>query len=297
MLLKYIKNNIEKIIFRIKINNYKLLRINFLEEETINNVESGIILEKYFEQNVIISLTTYSKRINTVYLTIESLFQQICRANKIILWLDEEEFSMKNIPFSLKKLIKRGLEIRFYPNIRSYKKLIPTLRLYPNDIIITVDDDYIYPSDFISNFLDEYNKNKDIIYYYCGNKIKIKNKKIEKYINWERYSDNKEISLLNFPVGVGGILYPPNCFHKDILKEELFMKLSPYGDDIWFKAMTLLMNKKCKKVDYFGKFEEKFFPIDGTQENTLTQKNVDGGKNDEQIKRVFKYYGLEEKLN
>ena len=296
MLINYLKKKMEKIIFKVKINNYKLLRINFLEEKAINDIEKGISCEKYFEQNVIISLTTYGKRINTVYLTIESLFQQICRANKIILWLDEEEFSMKNIPFSLKKLIKRGLEIKFCKNIRSYKKLIPTLKYYPNEIIITVDDDYVYPNDFINNFLDEYNKNKDIIYYYCGNKIKFKNKKIEKYINWERYSENKEISLLNFPVGVGGVLYPPNCFHKDILKEELFMELSPYGDDIWFKAMTLLVDKKCKQVDFFGKFEEKFFPIDGTQEDTLTQKNVDGGKNDEQIKKVFEYYKLEKKL-
>jgi hypothetical protein len=47
-----------------------------------------------------------------------------------------------------------------------------------------------------------------------------------------------------FPTGVGGILYPPKCFHKDIADKELFLKLAPNADDIWFWAMACLIGRK-----------------------------------------------------
>ena len=40
---------------------------------------------------------------------------------------------------------KFGLQIEYYEeNIKSYTKLLPSLQKYPDDIIITVDDDAYY---------------------------------------------------------------------------------------------------------------------------------------------------------
>lgn len=290
MIKSFLKGKIDLVLKKIEIRNLINQKVAFFKEKNINSNEKGIILEKYFNEEVIISLTTYGTRIETVYLTIESLFHQTARANKIILWLDEEEFNEVNIPYSLKKLTQRGLTIKFCKNIRSYKKLIPTLKLYPEEIIITVDDDVLYPEYLVENFLKEYKKDKNNIYFYRGHRIKFKGDKLEKYQLWELNTQNKEASYLNFPTGVGGILYPPNCFYKDILEEELFMSLSPLGDDIWFKAMSLLKDKKCKKVDFVGEYIKDFISIDYSQEESLTEINMYGGKNDEQLEKVFKNY-------
>lgn len=290
MIKSFLKGKIDLVLKKIEIRNLINQKVAFFKEKNINSNEKGITLEKYFNEEVIISLTTYGIRIETVYLTIESLFHQTARANKIILWLDEEEFNEVSIPYSLKKLTQRGLTIKFCKNIRSYKKLIPTLKLYPEEIIITVDDDVLYPEYLVENFLKEYKKDKNNIYFYRGHRIKFKGDKLEKYQLWELNTQNKEASYLNFPTGVGGILYPPNCFYKDILEEELFMSLSPLGDDIWFKAMSLLKDKKCKKVDFVGEYIKDFISIDYSQEESLTEINMYGGKNDEQLEKVFKNY-------
>ena len=44
---------------------------------------------------VIISLTSYPARIDTVHLTIRSILRQTVQADKILLWLSIEEFPNK----------------------------------------------------------------------------------------------------------------------------------------------------------------------------------------------------------
>ena len=125
-----------------------------------NSKENGLSDELLpgVNTNVTVSLTTYSSRIYEIYLVIESIFQQTLKPNKIILWLDEDEFSDETIPLSLKRQQKRGLIIRYCNNMKSYKKLVPTLQLYPDDIIVTIDDDTICPSDMIERLLKAYCK-------------------------------------------------------------------------------------------------------------------------------------------
>lgn len=100
-------------------------------------------------KQIIVSLTSSGQRIHNAYLAIESIMQQTLKPNKIILWLAEEEFSHNQLPESLKILESRGLEIRFCEDQKTYNKLIPTLKLHPDDIIITIDDNVIYPIDLL----------------------------------------------------------------------------------------------------------------------------------------------------
>ena len=97
-------------------------------------------------KKIIVSLTSYPARIDVVNTTIESILNQSLKANRIILWLAPEQFpnKEKDLPDKLIKLKKYGLIIDWYHDIGSYKKLIPTLKLYPNDIIVTADDDVLY---------------------------------------------------------------------------------------------------------------------------------------------------------
>ena len=138
-----------------KVNEGRLQqRIDYLKDKTLNSTEKGVSDERYCEHEVIVSLTSFGKRIFDVYLAIESFMQGTIKPNKIILWLSENEFNGKMLPHTLQLQQVRGLEIKFCKDLRSYKKLIPSLKLYPDACIITIDDDVIYEYDIVERLVN-----------------------------------------------------------------------------------------------------------------------------------------------
>lgn len=267
------------------------LVIHKYENLSFESKNKGITEDVNYGHQLIVSLTTYGSRINDVYLTIESMLHQTIKPNKIILWLDYS-FKNKKLPIVLQKQQERGLEIEFCEDIRSYTKLVPTIEKYPNSIIVTIDDDMIYTYDFIENLVNAYEINPNKIYFYRGHKIVFdNNKNIKSYIDWVRQGA-KDSSLLNVPTGVCGVLYPPNCFYEDVTKKEIFMKICPYADDIWFKAMSYLKKIECEKIETGKDANEKFIYINTAVGTSLSNINNVQGMNDLQIKQVFDFYKI-----
>jgi hypothetical protein len=200
--------------------------------------------------NIILSLTSHPGRIKSVHIAIESLLNQSLKPDKIILWLTKSQFPNENkdLPNNILKLIEKNLFIEYYDkDIKSYTKLIPTLKKYPNNLIVTADDDIIYKNDWLENLYKTHLKYpKDIIAHRIT-KFIIKNKSFKTIGGGKDYY--KKPSFLNKVTGVGGVLYFPNCFYKDILNEELFMKLAPTNDDIWFWLQAVLKGTKIRVVN------------------------------------------------
>lgn len=262
---------------------------NYLKYSALNSNERGIN-KNNFKNKIVISLTTYSKRIEEVYLVVESILNQTLKADKIILWLDEVEFNEEIIPNILKKQRERGLEIKYCENIKSYKKLIPTLKEYSNEIIITVDDDIIYPIDFIEKLYKNHIKFPNVILCNIGREIPKNKKLILEYKNW-KLSKNIKLPMYEIvPIGAGGILYPPNCFYKDVQAKELFQKLAPLADDIWFKTMTLKNGLKSMVIDEIDKYLKQIIILEEAQDIALYKKNIK--MNNIQIKKVFEKYDI-----
>ena len=94
-------------------------------------------------EDAIISLTSWKKRINTVSYTIYSLLKK-CPGFDIVLTLSEDEFpdKEKELPRDLLYLAKNGfVEILWVKeNTYTFKKMLPTMKKYPNKAIITADD-------------------------------------------------------------------------------------------------------------------------------------------------------------
>lgn len=63
--------------------------------------------------DIVVSLTSFLKRLNTLWLTIESLKRQTIVPSKIVLYLINEEVSKEDLPQSLLKEIDDIFEIRF----------------------------------------------------------------------------------------------------------------------------------------------------------------------------------------
>ena len=253
------------------------------------------------ETDVIISLTTFGDRINTVYKTIESLMMQTMKPKKIVLWVADNELVMNGgggKSIMLNCFEKRGLEILTCEDIRSYKKLIPTLNRYPDSVVITVDDDVIYPVTLVEELVKTHKLFPDCVVFNYGKEIVLSKGLPDNYSKWKYVKKHTEPSHQYIGVGVGGILYPPNCFISDVVSREKFEKLAPYADDIWFKMMALLNGTKYieNQFRHIGSpkdFLKRYITIEDEQTEKLATVNVLNYGNDKQLNNVLSEYGIE----
>lgn len=275
---------------------YRQIRIdkNALDQDIANFSKQGtqgLINGK----QVIVSLTSFPARINEVKYAIFSLLQQTVKPTKLILWLAFEQFPgrEKDLPPELLKLCDNGLSIEWCNDIRSYKKLIPSLVSYPNALVITADDDIFYPDTFVEKLLIEHAQYPECVVAYRVHRVNVKSRDIAPYSTWERCVSNDRPSFLNFLTGGAGAVFSSHLLHQDIIKSELFMKLCPQADDVWFNAMAVLNNTKVKIVQG-GAFPLLYInpenEIAGV--NTLAAYNNGLGGNDIQIRAVLDYYPI-----
>lgn len=222
---------------------------------------------------IIVSLTTFPDRIENVHLVIKTLLVQSIKPDKVILWLAKEQFPnrMNDLPDSLLELQKYGLTISWCNDIRSYKKLIPTIKEYPNSCIITADDDIYYHPKMIERLFKAYKKDPSSIHCHRVTKFYLENGRFRAVPGG--YEIYKHPSFLHKLTGVGGVLYPPNSLYKDICREDLFMKLAPTNDDIWFWIMAILNDKRCNVVKHSC---TALYYIKGSQEESLSSINDNG---------------------
>ena len=264
-----------------------------VEENVVNVKSQGVGND--LQDEIIVSLTTFDRRINDVYLTIESLMQQSLRADKIVLCIADDNFNKDNIPATLKAQVDRGLEILFcQEDLGPYTKYFYTLQKYPDSLIITVDDDILYPVDMIDQLYRAYSAAPNIIHCHRAHKIRIGSDGLPlNYKEWQRDTADSMASLSIFPTGVGGVLYFPGCFNQDVVNKEKFMSLSPSADDIWLKVMSLKQGVLCQKIPDSRGFDSRFLTIPSSQNVSLKRRNKKKGfGNSEKIRAAFKAYGL-----
>lgn len=248
---------------------------------------SGVYSGKKRGEELIVSLTTYGVRLPRVYMVIESLMNQTVKADRIILWIDQDEIDYDELPEMLKMQVKRGLEVRFCENLKSYKKLIPSLKTFPEAVIITVDDDIIFPVDHIEILYNSYLKDRGSVHCFRAFKMSLNKNKtgLNPYQNWGGEISQGHGHFI-FPTGGAGCLYPPNCFAPEVMDINLFTELCPNEDDAWFKFMALKNGFQCKVVS-ISMPAKAFMFLPGSQDNALFYSNLRGGQSDIQIKKIL----------
>ena len=237
--------------------------------------------------NLIVSLTSYPPRFSTLSLTIKTLLSQSVRPDKVILWVSEDDFKL--LPNNVKYLENENFFIKKTDvDTRSYKKIIPSLINFGDSFIITADDDIYYNYDWLGELVDSYNPKLQEVIGHRGHQITFnEDKSTKSYIKW-RWCIGSEISGPDiFLTGCGGILYPPNSLHKDVIDSELFMRECGTADDVWLHFMTRLNGFTPKKIS--SNFRE--FAWQGSQVVNLNSTNVDQGTNDVCIKNLEVIYG------
>jgi hypothetical protein len=239
------------------------------------------------DKKLTISITAKYQRFLFLNVTLKSIFNQSIHPDEIILWIEKKD--KYKIPKKIIKMKKYGLKILYCNNLKSYNKLIHTLKIRKNNYIVTFDDDMFYNKYSLEHLVKKSKKYpKEIISNRIHGIVLNKNKLPIKYNSWNWNLNNFKKNKLNFQTGVYGVLYPPKCFYKDVLKSKVFKKLSPYADDVWFYWMIRL---KGKFVIWSG-FEKKNFEIYIFERKNLRILNIVKNYNNLQIQNMIKYYGF-----
>ena len=245
------------------------------------------------ETPIIVSLTSYEERFDDLELSLYSILNQTLMPDRIILYLSDEYKDMSELPYTITKYIKNGLEIKFVKDIGSYTKIIYALKENPNSIIVTADDDIVYPKDWLEKLYHSYISHPEDIHAHRAHRVGVNDGKIISYEKWDKHVKEESARFDNFLTGAGGVLYPPKCFIPEVFRDDIFIKKAPSADDIWLWVMALISGRKIRVVknhiktltctDILGQLGLK-------KKRTLYSTNKKG-RNDRQLEELMKYYG------
>lgn len=236
-----------------------------------------------------ISLTSYAARFPTLHLTLKSLLDQTVQADRTVLWLSSKDYDV--LPADVHALEEYGLEIRKTEDIRSYTKLIPALQSFPDDFIVTADDDFYYPRQWLDILLAGYDHENPAVVTRRAHLARVDARgRTLPYEKWGHdvvISTSTEPGTALFPTGVCGVLYPPRTFTDEVFNADAFLSLCPFADDIWFFWMQMLAGRKQLRVGE----RMKMINWPNSQEHALFKDNLLLARNDEQVKAIEGRYG------
>lgn len=252
-------------------------------------------------KKIIVSLTSYPKRIHMVDKVIKSIWKQSMPADEIILYLSDMEFPQREreLPQELTEMIGRnGFKVEWVEgNIRSHKKYFYALRDKSGDIVITVDDDVLYSETLIYDLVCSYQKFPEAVSARAVRIILKDGEKAAQYRDWDRCGDK----YTNAPrmdicaIGYAGVLYPPACANDRWFDLKNIETLAGNQDDLWLKCNEIIDRIPVVYV----KPAKNDIVIDEAEETALFAMNSQNG-NDDSIAKLSEwmkkyYYGEWEK--
>lgn len=285
---EYKNNGLQGVVKRVA---YYLPNHYIINKVKTTQLTYGLNKAEKREKQIIISLTSYPARFENIHLGLKSLLMQTVKPDKIILWFGSDT-KTNDLTQKMLELEQYGIEYRFDKcnNIKPHKKYYYAMQEFPNDIIITVDDDVVYPPKTIESLMKSYARHPNAVSARRVHKITFtKDGKVAPYGKWlKEYRKEKHESMALMAVGVGGILYPPSCLDKRAFDINKIQELCIGADDIWLKCMEVLKNTKVVWVPCFFAHPPALAITD-----SLWQGNVTEDRNDFFLKKTFEHYGAE----
>ena len=248
--------------------------------------------ERSSDHHIVVSLTSFPARFDTLHLAIKSILNQSMKPNVIFLCLAKDEGKDKStLPQSVLSLEKYGLQLFFADdNLKPHNKYFYAMKHYPNSLIINVDDDNIYDKNLVLNLYNSYLKYPNVISAKRVHKIlKDENNILLPYSKW--YYEYKKKTTPSFDLlatGVGGVLYPPGLLPPETFNAGKIRELCLNADDIWLKFMEIK-----NKIPVVWAKSRRVHPlsIKRAQKNTLQRNNYHGNLNDKYISDLQHYFG------
>lgn len=239
---------------------------------------------------IVVSITSWVKRIGYVKKVIESIMGNTIQPDRVYLNLSKSEFLNIELPKDLVSYFESDerLIINWVDgeNTKTMKKVFPILQyLNDDDIIITADDDIIFPNDLIESRIKDFNA-FDRKYSITSNKCSIgifRNMNVASAIslytkrmlkNWDRYVNDDIIKTYNDDRTYVYILWLSGFLNKPCSKYDVKELLKYYSLSLTETSMSarkqvivaknydVVANKRMKDItsknilDTFGLFQK-----------------------------------------
>ena len=255
---------------------------------------------------VLISIALIAQRLQAAPAVLNSLINQDMPASEIHVFASNQPYLHDNgirnehFPAEVQAMQDNGfINIHFTANIGPYRKLLPILqeRWSEDCLIITADDDTIYPSDFVANLVNKHRAFPDSIITNRARYMTCRREGLSPYRSWPVCPAEIKLCTLGhsdkkchwFPTGKDGVLYRPHFF-TDRIFDRAFLSLAPYNDDVWFKFMSLRKSVYVVLADQYD--DQKFIEMPKNGRARLWDTNSDSTfhlNNDKQIENVISY--------
>ncbi|MDE7363237.1 MAG: glycosyltransferase [Oscillospiraceae bacterium] len=243
------------------------------------------------EKRIVVSLTTIPFRVEAAAKVISIMLHQTMKPDAIVLYLGKELFGDSELPELLKKEMECGVSVEYREDLICHTKYFYAMQDYPDDIVITVDDDIVYSEDLIETLYKTYCMFPNAVSALRVHQMTFNSKnEIAPYDKWKICNSDHILvpSLKLLALGVGGVLYPPHLLPEETFNLGELKRLSPRADDLWLKIMEL---KKDIPVVLARRYEPLTY-IEGTQEVRLCDTNFYDDKNDVQMAELIKAYNV-----
>ena len=245
-------------------------------------------------QRVIVSLTSYPQRIDYVADVVRSLFAQLQLPDLTVLYLSEDQFpdGVKSLPPSLTSCLGRDFQIRWVRgDMRSHKKYLYAVRDFPEDLVITVDDDIVCRNTLVGDLLSAHTRHPHAVAAIRTHLMEFdSNGVLLPYSSWQMEVGNPRPELCDRPsmrlfgTSGAGMLFPPGSLPAAAFDPGTIGEACPNADDVWLKAMTAIAGYPTVSVAGWQGVD----CIEGSQETSLWATNQRGG-NDDAIRKVRAY--------
>lgn len=236
---------------------------------------------------VVVSMTSIPARLGILHLTVRSLLNQTRKPEKIVLWLHRD--LRGTLPESLSELEGPVFETRYVDLECPHRKLIHSIAAFPDRVVVTCDDDMIYDPTWLERlYADHRQFPHSIIAHECRRIARDEAGELLPYRRWPTVRVRGINGKALIPTGYAGVLYPPGALLPEALNVELFMRLAPTADDLWFKAMSLLNGTEVRRSSAPG---PKPRLIIGSQRVSLMRTNVREDSNRQQWQAICNHFG------
>lgn len=265
--------------------------------QRVSNLEKMVLMQKRGlnqekrNSKIIVSMTSFPARIETTGAVIEQMLYQTVKPDEVILWLSKEQFPEREnqLPKRLLELRdKFGVKIGWCDgDLKAYKKFLPALKEYPEDLLIIIDDDLLYPIDLVEKLVDAHEKFPNAIIASRVHKISTdENGKVLSYKEWKKQIGDHTLEIKEdwFFTGGAGTLLPPHIFGEEIFNKKIIQELCSFADDIWLNIHAAI--NKVSIVNIAA--NNKLARIASTQDVCLQAVNLE--QNDVQLKNLTSYY-------
>jgi len=271
---------------------YKTIRacINHLyNRKLIRNKGYNRLSERNINPRIIVSVTSFPARIDRIHYSLKSILAQKMKPDRIVVYLGDKEFEGIDLPKSLTELFEYGVEVRFRKDLKPHTKYLYAMQDFPDDIIITVDDDIYYRPRLIRDLYNAYLRHPSCVICTRAHKMTVADGKLAGYNSWDfETEDVREESHYLFATGVGGVLYPPHLLCEETFNVENIEKLTLKNDDVWLKFMEIMSGVKVFAIP--SNRTKYVVGVEGSEKITLNSSNVLQNKNDIYIQNVMDTY-------